>query len=279
MAPAREFMPRVISTATKLRKVIENILTIWPESIYKPGKTCHNLNCYYINDFTDTTNEMLRATILRLQAYLDYITAIRASGRTTVTSEELATVVGLSSSRIRQDLIQIRVVGRPRSGYDTTELEVLLSAELDVLSAKGMALIGCGNLGMALAQSGIWDHAGFALRAIFDNSPDRVGQEVSGLTVRHIRELHGVVKSEKIVSACLAVPATAAHAIAGMLVSSGITGIWNFAPVSLRVPLNVIVENQHLERGLMTLSCLMKPSPKQASNNKPESNEYDTDDN
>jgi redox-sensing transcriptional repressor len=221
---------------------------------------------------------MLRATILRLQAYLDYITAIRVSGRTTITSEELATVVGLSSSRVRQDLIQIQVVGRPRSGYDIAEIEVLLSAELDVLSAKGMALVGFGNLGRALAQSGIWEHAGFALRAIFDNDPERVGQEAAGLTVRHIRELPGVVRSDKIVSACITVPASAAHAIANLLVGAGIRGIWNFAPVSLRVPRDVIVENQHMERGLMTLSCLMRPAGRQTTASPMESDKNDTDD-
>ncbi|MGO8673816.1 MAG: redox-sensing transcriptional repressor Rex [Capsulimonadaceae bacterium] len=201
---------------------------------------------------------MLRATIMRLQAYLDYIIAIKSSGRTIVTSEELATVVDVSSSRVRQDLIHVQVVGRPRSGYDISAVEAALSTELDVLSAKGMAIIGCGNLGRALAQSGIWEHAGFALRAIFDIAPDRVGQDVAHFAIRHMRELPGVIASERIVGACLTVPASAAHSAANLLVGAGIRGIWNFTPVTLRVPRGVIVENQQMERGLMTLSCLMK---------------------
>jgi redox-sensing transcriptional repressor len=220
---------------------------------------------------------MLRATILRLQSYLEYLTAIKASGRTTVTSEEFATVVGLSSSRVRQDLIQLHVVGKPRSGYDIVELEILLYAELDLLTMKGMALIGCGNLGKALASSGIWEHAGFALKAIFDNDPAVVGCEINGLTVKHIRELHGVFKTEKIMAACLAVPAPAAQAIANILVAAGVHGIWNFTPVDLRVARDVVVENQYLERGLTTLSCLMRPvrAPAQTQT---ESKEHDFND-
>ncbi len=231
-------------------------------------------NRYSANDISGNVEIMLRATIIRLQNYLEYLTAIKGSGRTTVTSEELATVVALSSSRVRQDLIQLRMIGKPRSGYHIRELEILLYAELDLLATKGMALIGFGNLGKALAASGIWEHAGFALTAIFDNDTAVVGNEVNGLTIRHIRELHGVFKSESIVAACLAVPATAAQGIANMLVAAGVRGIWNFTPVNLRVPHDVVVENQHLERGLTVLSCLMRPV-KRPSVSEGESKEHD----
>lgn len=203
---------------------------------------------------------MLRAVILRLQTYLEYVTAIKSSGRTTVTSAELAIGVGLSSSRVRQDLIPMHVAGKPRAGYDLAELEILLYSELDVLTMKGMALVGCGNLGKALAQSGIWERAGFALKAVFDNDPSVVGSEINNLTVRHIHDLSDVVKSETIVAACLAVPAAAAQAVASALVSAGVRGIWNFTPVNLRVPPDLVIENQHLERNLTVLSCLLRPA-------------------
>lgn len=205
---------------------------------------------------------MLRAAIFRLESYLEYLTFVKASGKTTITSEELAAVVGLSSSRVRQDLTHLQVIGKPRSGYDVTELEILLYSELDLLTEKGMALIGCGNLGRALIHSGIWDHTGFSLRAIFDNDINVVGQDINGLTVRHIRELHGVVKSENIISACITVPDVAAQSVANLLVGAGIKGLWNFAPVDIKVPADVVVENQRLEQGLMTLSYLISKAQK-----------------
>jgi len=203
---------------------------------------------------------MLRAAIFRLESYAEYVTKIRSEGRATVTSEDLANVVGISSSRVRQDLIGLNVIGKPRTGYDVTDLEILLYAELGLLSEKGMALVGCGNLGRALAHSEIWTHVGFVLRAIFDTADEVVGQTVNGLTVRHVREMHAVVKSESIVSACLTVPASAAQSVANLLVAARIKGIWNFAPVDLDVPSGLIVENQRLEQGLMTLSYLMTKS-------------------
>lgn len=201
---------------------------------------------------------MQKATVFRLENYLMVLAEAKAQGRHTVTSEELATVVGVTASRVRQDLTRLHVVGKPRAGYDVADLENLLYSALDLLHEKGMALVGYGNLGRALVHSGIWAHAGFALRAVFDSDRLVVGSEAAGVVVRHVSELIAVVRSNHIVSACLTVPAESAQAVADLLVRSGIGGIWNFAPVDLQVPEGVVVENQRLDQGLMTLSYLLK---------------------
>lgn len=201
---------------------------------------------------------MNRAVILRLETYLMHLQELKAYGRATVTSAELASVTDISSSRVRQDLISLQGIGKPRSGYSINELELLLYSALDLLNEKAMALVGYGNLGRALAHSGIWEHAGFSLKAIFDNDRSIVGADAQGLTVRHLSELPGVVKSEKIVSACLTVPASAAQSVANLLISAGVKGIWNFAPTEVKAPAGVVIENQKLEQGLMTLSYMLK---------------------
>lgn len=202
---------------------------------------------------------MQRARIFRLESYLDHLTALKRAGRTTVTSEELAGPVGISSSRVRQDLLYLQVEGKPRSGYDIGEVELLVYSELDLLREKDLVLVGCGNLGRALIYSGIWEHSGFQLRGIFDNQTNVIGSILNGFLVRHTSELAGFVRNREIAAACITVPAPAAQAVADVLVNAGIRGIWNFAPTTLVVPDNVIIENQRLEQGLMTLSYAMKP--------------------
>ena len=44
------------------------------------------------------------------------------------------------------------------------------------------------------------------------------------------------------------------------IVKVGIKGVWNFAPIDLEVPKDVIVENVNLTESLFTLSYLMKES-------------------
>ncbi|MCE5313932.1 MAG: redox-sensing transcriptional repressor Rex [Armatimonadota bacterium] len=199
-----------------------------------------------------------KAVILRFESYLTYLGQLKHEGKKTATSEELARLFGISSSRVRQDLVALGAVGKPRSGYDIAELEKAIIAALDVDNVKKIALVGFGNLGRALAGSEVWRQGGFELRAIFDKDPAVIGTEVHGLKVRNITELFGVIKSEKIEAACITVPASAAQSVADLLVTAGIRGVWNFSPFEIAVPPDVIVENMRLEQGLMTLSFRMR---------------------
>lgn len=201
---------------------------------------------------------MPRAIILRLESYLTYLGQLKNAGKTNATSEELAKLFGISSSRVRQDLVKLGMVGKPRSGYDIVDLEKMIVDALDVDNVKRIALVGFGNLGRALAGSDVWKQGGFELRAIFDSNPELIGSEVAGLKVRSITELFGVIKSEAIEAACLAVPASAAQQVADLLTTTGVRGLWNFSPVEIKAPVGVVVENMRLEQGLMTLSFRMR---------------------
>jgi len=199
-----------------------------------------------------------KAIIFRFESYLTYLGQLRNEGKKNATSEELAKLFGISSSRVRQDLVALGAVGKPRSGYNIAELERIIISALDVDNTKRIALVGFGNLGRALAGSDVWEHGGFELRAIFDNDTKLIGTEAHGVKVRSVTELFGVIKSEKIEAACIAVPAKAAQQVADLLVTAGIRGIWNFSPIEIDAPSDVVVENQRLEQGLMTLSFRMR---------------------
>jgi len=201
---------------------------------------------------------MQRAQVIRLENYLMRLWELKASGRTTATSDELAEVVGVSGSRVRQDMMALHIVGKPRSGYGIGELERHIHEALDLYNTKSMALVGCGNLGRALINSGIWKHAGFTLNAIFDNSPEIIGTQIGKLTVMSVNELARTIKRRSITAGCITVPTPAAQPVADILVEAGVRGIWNFASTDLRVPPEVVLENQHLEHGLMMLSFMLK---------------------
>ena len=54
--------------------------------------------------------------------------------------------------------------------------------------------------------------------------------------------------------AALTLPASKATKVARELADLGIKAFWNFAPVDLHLPEDVIVENVHLAESIMTLS-------------------------
>ena len=200
---------------------------------------------------------MQRAQIIRMEHYVQRLWELKAEGRTDATSEALASVVGVSASRVRQDMNAIRMSGRPRSGSNVDALGARIYEALDLVHFKAMALVGCGDLGSALLKSRIWVRAGFVLRAAFDVSPSVVGGGIAGLTVQHIDSLPEIIEREHIIAACVTVPEDAAQPVVDALVAAGVRGIWNFASKDVVVPRGVVLENQRLEHGLMTLSCLM----------------------
>jgi redox-sensing transcriptional repressor len=53
------------------------------------------------------------------------------------------------------------------------------------------------------------------------------------------------------------VPKESAQEVANLLVACGIKGIWNFAPIELEVPEDVLVVNEDITQSLLTLKHLL----------------------
>lgn len=205
------------------------------------------------------TKKLSRASVLRLELYLEVLEQLQKEGRTHVTSAEIGEALGLAPVKVRQDLFGLGTDGKPRVGYDVSDLARLIRKAFDLDHSKPVCLVGFGNLGRALAGSNIWQKAGFRLAAVFDRDPHVVGLDTpSDMRVRSINEIFGVVKAEGIETGIIAVPAGDAQETANLLVSAGIRAIWNFAPIKILTPENIVVENQSLAWGLITLSYRMR---------------------
>jgi len=98
---------------------------------------------------------------------------------------------------------------------------------------------------------------GFKVVGIFDNSSEIIGSKQNDVVVKDISELEEVVTREKVDIAILAIPARPAQEITDKLVACWIKGIWNFAPIDLKLPRNVVLENVHLDGSLLTLTYYM----------------------
>ena len=58
----------------------------------------------------------------------------------------------------------------------------------------------------------------------------------------------------KIRMGIITVPASAAQLVCDQLIESGIMAVWNFAPVYLKVPKDVLVQNENMAYSLAVLS-------------------------
>jgi redox-sensing transcriptional repressor len=194
------------------------------------------------------------ATVARLATYLRVLGVLGDRAVSTVSSEELAVAAGVNSAKLRKDLSYLGSYGIRGVGYDVATLTEQIARTLGVASRRSVALIGVGNLGLALAGYDGFASRGFRIAALFDADPARIGTSIHGLRVRHIDDLEDVVAEQQISIAVLAIPAGVAQDVCDRVVAAGVTSILNFAPVVLSVPDDVDLRKVDLAAELQILS-------------------------
>lgn len=194
------------------------------------------------------------STVRRLSHYLRSLEDLGREGGQTVSSEELAERGQTTAAQVRKDLSHFGSFGKRGLGYRVDELRTRLRHILGVDRTWSVALVGAGRIGSALFAYPDFNVRGYDVVAVFDNDPEKVGKTWGGVTIRSADELEQVVRDTGAELAILAVPAPAAQELAQRVVSAGVKGILNFAPIRLRVPKDVPVEDVSLVMELEALS-------------------------
>lgn len=195
-----------------------------------------------------------RPSLERLFLYYRILEACRETRKEVISSEELGRRAGVDAAQVRKDLTYISQCGRPGIGYQVGELLLALEAVLGLKNVTQAALVGVGRLGAAIHNYPGFDRLGLKITALFDTDPAQVGQKLGSHEIYHLDRLAEVVHEAGIHLGIIAVPAQAAQSVANAMVAAGVRGLWNFAPVALKVPAGVVVRNEDLAVGLATLS-------------------------
>lgn len=206
--------------------------------------------------------------VKRLPGYQRLLTELAAKEVERVSSRELAARMKINPSQVRQDLSLFGSFGQQGYGYRVSYLLGEINKILGLNTGTKMVLVGSGQLGRAIANYGNFAQWGFIIAAIFDRDPQAIGRTVAGLVVRDVRELTPYLQAEPAEIGIICTPAPAAQEVADQLVAGGIKGIWNFAPVALKVPETVCVEHVHLGESLMILSFMLKQKREEVINQK-----------
>ena len=195
-----------------------------------------------------------KATIDRLPLYYRTLRLAQDDGMDIISSDELGRRLELTPEQIRKDLALFGQFGKKGVGYYVNELKFNVGKMLGLDNHWNIAIVGIGHLGVALANYQNFIALGFNLVALFDNDPNIIGKTVNHVKVKSIDELQSCAKNLKIDIGVIAVPAQFAQQVADKLVKANIKGIWNFAPVKMRVPEDVKIVNEDLSVGLSRLS-------------------------
>ena len=179
--------------------------------------------------------------IRRLPIYVRTLRALTDADVTSVSSEELADLIGVTAAQIRRDLSYFGKFGKQGKGYDTQFLAQTISRILRLDRQWPVALVGLGNLGRAIANYRGFTPSSFSIVAVFDRSPRNVGNVVNGMEILHDNNLTDTIIRERIKIGIIATPKTYAQDVADRMVAGGVEAILNYAPVILKVPESVTV--------------------------------------
>ena len=197
-------------------------------------------------------------TTNRLSVYLRCLNALDADGVKTILSQALAEQFHLNAAQIRKDLANFGEFGVRGVGYYVKELRTHLRQILGVDRRIRVAIMGAGNLGLALADYGGFRDEGFEIAALFDSQREKIGQHSrGGVPILDVRTFRRTVKRERIAIAVIAVPAASAAAVLKEVVDAGIKAVLNFSPGTLKVPPDVKVKSVDLTVSLESLSFFL----------------------
>ena len=196
------------------------------------------------------------AVIRRLPRYYRYLCELIARGQTRISSGELARMMHVTASQIRQDLNCFGGFGQQGYGYNVNYLFAKISEILGVSAGFKAAIIGAGDLGRALVHLSMFEKRGVDIVALFDTDGEAEGKDCAGVPVYPIDDLEAFCTENHVDIAVLACPKHLVKGIADRCVKLGLKGLWNYMGVELEYSDDdIIVENVHLGDSLMIMNC------------------------
>ena len=205
-----------------------------------------------------SSDQVSELTTNRLSVYLRCLNALEEAGVRTISSQALAEQFHLNAAQIRKDLAYFGEFGVRGVGYYVRDLKRHLRQILGLDRNLRVAIIGAGNLGLALADYPGFRQEGFTILALFDSLTSKVGQQSrGGVPIHSINDLKKIARRDGISIAVIAVPAPSAQPVVNLVVASGIKAVLNFSPGTLEVPPDVKLKSVDLTVSLESLSFFL----------------------
>lgn len=194
-------------------------------------------------------------TLRRLPIYYQYLKNMHDDKQSEhISCTKIGNDLNILPIQVRKDLAITNAVGRPKLGYGVPELMGMIEDFLGWNNTTEAYLVGAGNLGAALLGYQGFREYGLDIIAAFDADESKVGAEIRGKKIIHVKKLPEMIRRMGIKIGILTVPAYCAQELADTMVKAGIHAIWNFSPVKVMVPPNVIVQHENLASSLVVLS-------------------------
>jgi redox-sensing transcriptional repressor len=197
-------------------------------------------------------------TVERLSEYRRTLLGCLIEKKNFIFSHDLAARLHITAVQVRRDLMLIGYSSVQRKGYDVRELIDTIGTIIDSEESLGVAIIGIGNLGRAVAGYFKGKRSKLNLVASFDTDPQKINKVISGVKCYPYSEMEKTIKELSIKIAILTVPPDYAKEIAEEAVRFGIKGILNFTTIPLNVPSWVFLEEYDMITSIEKVAYFVK---------------------
>ena len=187
-------------------------------------------------------------SIKRLSRYRQAIIKLQELGYNRITSTVLGDKVGVSASQVRKDFSRFYITGKRKGGYVIEDSLARLEKILGKDRVHKLILAGIGNIGRALINYNGFNREGIEIIAGFDIDSSK--QKKMKIPVYPVDKMSDYIKSHRVKIGILAVPEVAAQQVCDTMISAGIKGILNFAPVRLIAEESVVVQYVNIQNKL-----------------------------
>lgn len=195
-----------------------------------------------------------RQALERLPLYLNFLRTLPPDTEN-ISATAVSQAMGLGEVQVRKDLAAVsNSGGRPKVGYLRHDLIRDIEEFLGYHNADCAVIVGAGHLGRALLSYDGFAAYGLDIVAAFDSDFTKLGIERNGKRIFPLSRLEELCARMTVRIGIIAVPTASAQQVADMMVEAGVMAIWNFAPVHLRVPEGVLVQNENMALSLAVLS-------------------------
>lgn len=199
-------------------------------------------------------NQITRATLGRLPLYLNYLKQIESSGVRSISATTIAKALSLGEVQVRKDLASVSGAGKPKVGYESSDLIKRLEDILGSNSITSAVLVGAGKLGRALLDYNGFEEFGIKIIAAFDSNDEVIRFSKTSKDILPISTLSEYCRANNVKLGIITVGQGSAQQVCNMMEQSGIKAIWNFAPCNLEVSDGILVKNENLALSLAHLS-------------------------
>lgn len=200
-----------------------------------------------------------KPTLQRLPAYLKYLRTISEFNNSdNISATVIANDLMLNEVQVRKDLAFVmKGKGRPKTGYTTTELISEIEIFLGYRNTKSALIAGAGYLGKALLAYKGFANYGLDIIAAAETNPDIIGTSINGKKIIAFTEMAEFCQKNDVHIGIIAVPSCNAQTVCDKMIESGILAIWNFSNIHLKVPADILVQNEDMASSLAVLSTFL----------------------